>query len=105
MTKQQSKAAAKAAKAAAAAADKARADAAAAGKSEEEQNAAAEAAAAAAASAASTARVEVRVLTACQYGQGNDVVSLAGADLEDALELGVVDDDPAAVAYAKSLQA
>lgn len=48
---------------------------------------------------------EVRILCACQYGALDEVVALSDADLIDALAAGVVDDNPAAVAYAKTLAA
>lgn len=48
---------------------------------------------------------EARVLCACQYGAVDEVVALSDADLIDALAAGVVDDSPAAVAYAKTLAA
>lgn len=46
-------------------------------------------------------KVKVRVLVACDYGQPNDVVEIDAAEAKG-LE-GVVDTDPAAVAYAESL--
>ena len=48
---------------------------------------------------------EARVLCACQYGAVDEVVALSDTDLIDALAAGVVDDSPAAVAYAKALVA
>lgn len=49
------------------------------------------------------APVEVRVLADCVWGKVNDVVQLGGSDLEGAIALGMVDDHPDAVAYAKTL--
>ncbi len=48
---------------------------------------------------------EARVLCACQYGAPDDVITLSGGDLSDALAAGLVDDNPEAVAYAKTLAA
>jgi hypothetical protein len=46
-------------------------------------------------------KVKVRVLRECAYGQCNDVVEVDAAELAGLT--GVVDPDPAAVAYAESL--
>jgi hypothetical protein len=72
-----------------------------------EQIAADEAAAAAAAAEAAKAEktVEARVLSACEYGNPNDVANVPASRLKDAKAAGLVDDNKAAVAYAKSLQA
>jgi hypothetical protein len=48
---------------------------------------------------------EVRVLCTCQYGAPDEVATLSGGDLSDALAAGLVDDNPEAVAYAKTLAA
>lgn len=72
----------------------------AAGKSEAEQQAAA-AAAAAAVTFDPDELVETRVLTACTYGQANDIARIRAADLPFVLEQGLVDDHPDAVAYAR----
>ena len=48
---------------------------------------------------------QVRVLSDCSYGKGNDVVTLRGNDLKSALETGQADAHPDAVAYAKTLKA
>lgn len=51
--------------------------------------------------AADTETVKARILVACVYGEPNDVVAL---NVEQITSLvGVVDADPAAVAYAESL--
>lgn len=50
-------------------------------------------------------QVKVRVLTACCYGQANDVATIGGSELKSAKAEGLVDDAPAAVAYAESLAA
>lgn len=47
--------------------------------------------------------VKVRVLTACAYGKANDVAVIPGGQLKAAKADGLVDDEPAAVAYAQSL--
>ena len=49
------------------------------------------------------APVEVRVLTACTYGNANDLAILPASHVAAARADGLVDDNPAAVAYAKSL--
>jgi hypothetical protein len=50
--------------------------------------------------------VLVRVLYTCELGRANDVVSVCSASELDILQrAGYVDADPAAVAYAQSLQA
>lgn len=46
---------------------------------------------------------EVRVLTDCQFGRADDVTRLDVAQLEAAVDAGIVDDHPEAVAYAKTL--
>lgn len=48
--------------------------------------------------------VEVRVLQACDHGDVNDVVTIGKEDLAGAKSLGLVDDDPEAVKYARSLK-
>lgn len=45
-----------------------------------------------------------RVLAVCEYGQPNDVVDLPASKLKQAKAEGLVDDDKAAVAYARSLK-
>lgn len=47
---------------------------------------------------------KVRVLADCIFGKCDDVVELAADQLALAVEIGVVDPDPAAVAYAESLK-
>lgn len=49
------------------------------------------------------ADVQVRVLCDCLYGSQGAVVELDPAALEQAVAAGVVDPDPAAVAYALTL--
>lgn len=94
----------KAAEAAAKAAAQAAASAAqAAGKTPEEQSAIAAQAAADAAKIDPEQLVEARVLCDCTWGKADQVVQLRLADLEQALDQGMVDDHPDAVAYAKSL--
>ena len=51
-----------------------------------------------------TGATKVRVLVAGAFGQPDDVVELDGEALAQALASGQVDADPAAVAYAESLQ-
>lgn len=54
--------------------------------------------------AAARARsIEGRVLTDCQYGKCNDVVTLSQADMDSAVEAKLVDSNKGAVAYAKKL--
>lgn len=50
-------------------------------------------------------QVKARVLTQCAYGKADDVVLLSEADAKQATADGIVDTDPAAVAYAESLAA
>lgn len=58
------------------------------------------------ADAPAPAPVKVRVLSACVYGQANDVAEIADpALLADAKAAGLVDDNADAVAYAESLKA
>ncbi|MDN4052898.1 hypothetical protein QPK32_07400 [Massilia sp. YIM B02763] len=45
--------------------------------------------------------IKARVLVECEYGKPNDVVEIDGSMAESLA--GVVDTDPAAVAYAESL--
>lgn len=47
---------------------------------------------------------KVRVLVEGHYGKPDDVIELEGEALAQALASGQVDDNPAAVAYAESLQ-
>jgi len=47
----------------------------------------------------------VRVLADCQFGRCNDVVALTADEVRAGLAIGIVDADPAAVAYAESLSA
>jgi hypothetical protein len=51
-----------------------------------------------------SASVEVRLLVDSPLGKINDVVSVAGHELQSLKEHGYVDDHPDAVAYAKSLK-
>jgi len=51
-----------------------------------------------------TGATKVRVLVAGAFGQPDDVIELDGDELAQALASGQVDADPAAVAYAESLQ-
>ena len=51
-----------------------------------------------------TGATKVRVLVAGAFGQPDDVIELEGEELAQALASGQVDADPAAVAYAESLQ-
>ena len=48
---------------------------------------------------------KVRVLVEGHYGKPDDVIELEGEELAQALASGQVDADPAAVAYAESLNA
>lgn len=45
---------------------------------------------------------ECRVLVDCPFGKANDVVIVDDSQLENGKKDGSLDDDPAAVAYAKS---
>lgn len=45
----------------------------------------------------------VRVLADCQFGRCNEVVALTVDEVRAGLAIGIVDPDPAAVAYAESL--
>lgn len=47
---------------------------------------------------------KVRVLTACEFGQPNDVAELPADQVKVAEEQGLVDSNKEAVAYAVSLQ-
>jgi len=47
----------------------------------------------------------VRVLADCQFGRCNEVVALTVDEVRAGLSIGIVDPDPAAVAYAESLSA
>lgn len=49
--------------------------------------------------------VKVRVLTQCAYGKADDVVVLPKSEAKQATAYGIVDADPAAVAYAEGLKA
>lgn len=51
-----------------------------------------------------TGATKVRVLVAGNYGKPDDVIELEGAALAQAVASGQVDPEPAAVAYAESLQ-
>ena len=51
-----------------------------------------------------TGATKVRVLMEGAFGKADDVVELEGEELAQALASGQVDADPAAVAYAESLQ-
>jgi hypothetical protein len=70
------------------------------------QQAADEAAAAAApaAEASKGKTTQARVLTDCEYGKANDVVSLTAAELKQAEAAGQVDSNKAAVKYALSIK-
>lgn len=48
--------------------------------------------------------VKARVLTPCAWGEPDDVVEVSAEDAEQGRIAGVLDADPAAVAYAESLQ-
>lgn len=48
---------------------------------------------------------KVRVLVECHYGKPDDVIELDGEALAVAVASGQVDAEPAAVAYAESLNA
>jgi hypothetical protein len=50
-------------------------------------------------------QVKARVLTQCTYGQADDVVLLSKSEAKQATADGIVDTDPAAVAYAEGLKA
>ena len=47
--------------------------------------------------------IVVRVLAQCSHGSPNDIVSLSPDDASRAAADGLVDPDPAAVAYVRSL--
>jgi hypothetical protein len=47
-------------------------------------------------------KTKVRVLVNCEHGAPNDVVELTAAEVK--ASAGLVDPDPAAVAYAESLK-
>lgn len=51
------------------------------------------------------AKVDCRVLQACEYGSVNTIAQLSKAKVNNAKALGLVCDDKASVAYARSLQA
>lgn len=48
-------------------------------------------------------QVRARVLTDCEYGRGNDLVTLPEAAAKAAEKAGLVDTNKAAVAYAEAL--
>ena len=48
-------------------------------------------------------QVKGRVLTACYLGEANDVVTVTTAEAAIAVADGVLDIDPAAVAYAETI--
>lgn len=50
-----------------------------------------------------TGATRVRVLIDCQIGKADTVVELSGDELANAIAVGFVDPDPAAVAYAETL--
>ena len=50
-----------------------------------------------------TETFEVRVLTDCQFGRADDVARLTVEQLEAAVDAGIADDHPDAVAYARTL--
>jgi hypothetical protein len=47
---------------------------------------------------------KARVLTDCQHGKSNDLVSLTDGEMEQAVAGGLVDPTPGAVAYAAGLE-
>ena len=49
--------------------------------------------------------IKVRVLAQCAYGKPDDVALLSAAEAKQAVEHGMVDPAPEAVAYAESLAA
>ena len=49
--------------------------------------------------------VAVRVLTVCSYGNANDVAVMPACEVAAARADGLVDDNPAAVAYARAVAA
>jgi predicted RNA-binding protein associated with RNAse of E/G family len=51
-----------------------------------------------------TGATKVRVLVEGNYGKPDDVIALEGDELAQAVASGQVDPEPAAVAYAESLQ-
>ena len=57
----------------------------------------------AAPAAAKTKTVKARVLTACAYGQPNDVAEIPADQVKAAEKDGLIDTDKAAVAYAAGL--
>jgi hypothetical protein len=48
--------------------------------------------------------VEGRVLTDCQYGKCNDLVTLSPADMDSAVEARLVDASKGAIGYARKLE-
>lgn len=52
-----------------------------------------------------TGTTKLRVLVEGAFGKPDDVIALEGEELAQALASGQVDDNPAAVAYAESLNA
>lgn len=50
-----------------------------------------------------TSAVKVRVLTVCEHGQVNEVVTLDPGIAADAIAAGLVDASPEAVAYAETI--
>lgn len=52
---------------------------------------------------AAEGHVQARVLTGCSFGNANDVVTLDSAEAASGVADGLLDTDPAAVAYALSL--
>ena len=57
------------------------------------------------AAAAPAPATKVRILTACAFGQANQIAELTADELKDAVERGEVDPHPDAVAYAEQLAA
>ena len=51
-----------------------------------------------------TATTTVRLLTICDYGVANDVVTLPEAVAADLVKSGTADDQPSAVRYARTLE-
>lgn len=47
--------------------------------------------------------VEVRVLRDCAYGSAGDIVTVSEDEARNGLAAAMLDPDPAAIAYAKSL--
>ncbi len=48
--------------------------------------------------------VKVRVLAKCEFGEANDVISIAASKVKQAQDAGLVDSNKAAVEYAEGLK-